>query len=409
MKAFYFLIPFCLVGIFYYYPQYIKYVVASGTIFILIGLAIYLINALLEQIEMSKVKVHKEKIVYLNDHGLPPISLHDIMSGRYNKDILNLSANNLPGIYNRSTFTTSYAPVQEVVQEEAKPKVLEVMENSDAAILFGQRGSGKTNLLQHFVAQAAKKGKVIVCDPHSFPGKWGMVKVIGEQRNFAAIDLAVQDTIAEMHKRATQLGQGLVTEEELQADPYYLIIDEILTVVQNVSESFKSNIRQLIAESRKFGIVLIIASQGYGVQAIGLERFQDLKRSLLLVQLRLTSTDERKAFISLGKEEPREAELPGKFKTSVRARLNPVTIPYTMPAPEEIERTEQNTNITPFPVINSSVPSIPSYKNITEAIKGEMRKDKGGYTATKYEEYKTIVLERIRNNEIQIEKLKSRG
>ena len=399
MKIIYFLVPFCLVAIFYYYPDYIKYIAATGTIGVLLAFAIYIINSLLEHIEISKIRIQKERIVDLNAHGLPPVPLQDILSGRYIRETLNLSANNLPGIYGK--YTTTVSPIvqeeQVIMQEEPKPKVLEVMERSDAAILFGQRGSGKTNLLKHFVAQAATKGEVIVCDPHSSPGKWGNVKVIGEQRNFAAIDLAVQDTVAEMHKRAVALGNGEVTEEELQTSPYYLVIDEILTIVQNVPDSFKSNIRQLIAESRKFGIILIIASQGYGVVALGLERFKDLKRSLLLVRLSLDSTGERKALIGLGDEEPKEAELPGMFKTSIRARVNPVTIPF------ELERTEQNTSIISFPTL---IDSVPSYKNITEAIKGEMRKDKGGYTATKYEEYKVIVLERIRNGEIKVEKLK---
>lgn len=62
--------------------------------------------------------------------------------------------------------------------------LLAELDTVQRCLIVGASDSGKTTLLQHIITRRLATSKVVVIDPHAYPGKWGGCIVVGTGRNY---------------------------------------------------------------------------------------------------------------------------------------------------------------------------------------------------------------------------------
>lgn len=171
--------------------------------------------------------------------------------------------------------------------------VLSVLRNEQAVLVVGAKGTGKTTLLLHMMRHYRN---VLVLDPHSAPGKWGNALVVGNGRNYAAIEAHLAAVVRLMTRRYDEIGSGQVAEGN--HEKLLVVIDEGRSIMLNcetASESFKT----LLTEARKTNIDVIVANHSSLVTALGFRGASDLKEGLAQVHLKKVG-DVRSAVVDLG-------------------------------------------------------------------------------------------------------------
>ena len=181
----------------------------------------------------------------------------------------------------RATVTIEQpAELKTVAPEPTIPALLDELENEQAILVVGAKGSGKTTVLRWLLHGMTN---AVVFDPHNAPSKWGKCHVIGGGRNYQAIEMNLCQIERFMDKRFKQMDSGEVVEGEFK--PLWVCIDEgrsIMLKTASGGEVFKT----LLTEARKVAINIILANHSSLVGALGLEGASDLKEGLALVHLR---------------------------------------------------------------------------------------------------------------------------
>ena len=94
---------------------------------------------------------------------------------------------------------------------------------SNCLLMFGGQGSGKTSFVEWYANEKAAQGEeVIVFDVHRKFGAWKGLRVVGDGRNYQAID----DEILQLEKRITARYEQLATVEDFNPRPITLIFEE---------------------------------------------------------------------------------------------------------------------------------------------------------------------------------------
>jgi hypothetical protein len=94
---------------------------------------------------------------------------------------------------------------------------------SNCLLFFGGQGSGKTSFVEWYANEKTNQGnEVIVFDVHRKFGAWKGLKVVGDGRNYQAID----DEILQLEKRITVRYQQFATVEDFNPRPITLIFEE---------------------------------------------------------------------------------------------------------------------------------------------------------------------------------------
>ena len=94
---------------------------------------------------------------------------------------------------------------------------------SNCILMFGGQGSGKTSFVEWYANQKAEQGdEVIVFDVHRKFGAWKGLRVVGDGRDYQAID----DEILQLEKRITARYQQFATVEDFNPRPITLIFEE---------------------------------------------------------------------------------------------------------------------------------------------------------------------------------------
>ena len=94
---------------------------------------------------------------------------------------------------------------------------------SNCILMFGGQGSGKTSFVEWYANQKAEQGdEVIVFDVHRKFGAWKGLRVVGDGRDYQAID----DEILQLEKRITARYQQFATIEDFNPRPITLIFEE---------------------------------------------------------------------------------------------------------------------------------------------------------------------------------------
>jgi len=143
--------------------------------------------------------------------------------------------------------------------------------------VLGDTGSGKTSLVQWLIkTHYPQSSEVLVLDPHDKKGQWGDFPTIGRGRNFDAVELALERMVEEMDRR---YGTG-----DYDHPPKILIIEEIPAIAAKCKNAM-SSIACLTLEARKVGIFLILLSQGWEVDSLGIKGKGSIRKSFLFISL----------------------------------------------------------------------------------------------------------------------------
>lgn len=186
--------------------------------------------------------------------------------------------------------------------------LLTALDSVQRGLIVGASNSGKTTLLQHIVARKQLASKVIVIDPHAYPGKWAGCMVIGAGRNYLEIEKALDALVRLMTKRYDEIGKGLVVE--MGHNKVTIVIDEWRAIVYNVKGSGEA-IAALLTESRKAAFTVFVGTHSERVKALGIEGEGDLKDGFGIVRLSNVNGI-RRATLDIGNGEI-QAVLPGPF------------------------------------------------------------------------------------------------
>ena len=188
--------------------------------------------------------------------------------------------------------------------------LLPQLDTVQRCLIAGESDSGKTTLLQWIVARRLIVSRLIVIDPHSYPGKYpSSAKVIGMGRNYDEIERGLNALIQLMTKRYGEIGRGEVAE--MAHGKITIVIDEWRAIVQNLGKAAGVAIGALLTESRKAAFSVFVATHSERVKALGIEGEGDLKDGFVIVRLSMVNGT-RQATIDRGGGEL-AALLPGPF------------------------------------------------------------------------------------------------
>lgn len=163
----------------------------------------------------------------------------------------------------------------EAMQEtsaDIMPDLLSVILPLDCLMIWGGRGSGKTNFLQHLAREKVKAGEDLwIIDPKpSKPGKWPYgVTVIGHGHNYQEIVSVSERYQAELENRKADFDR---TEHFQKVT---LIVDELYLLNLKI-KGFIDMVLPLLLEGREYNIHMILISQSKTAGSMGLSGKYDL-------------------------------------------------------------------------------------------------------------------------------------
>jgi hypothetical protein len=189
--------------------------------------------------------------------------------------------------------------------------LLAALDNFQRVLIVGASDSGKTTLLQWLVARRLPVSKVVIIDPHGWPGKWPAgAMIIGTGRAYADIDRALTALVQLMGNRYDQIGRGEVAE--MGHDKMTILIDEWRAITANLGRPAGDAIKALLTESRKAAFSVFVASHSDRAKPLGLEGEYDLKDGFAVVRLAVVN-GQRLATLDTGSGET-PAALPGPYR-----------------------------------------------------------------------------------------------
>ena len=210
--------------------------------------------------------------------------------------------------------------------------LITVLNQSERCLIVGASKSGKTTVLQHLVQAKQSNSKVIIIDPHAYPGKWSIgCEVYGLGRDYAAIDDTLARLIGLMTQRYQEIAKG-----NLVHSPVTVVIDEWRAITHNLDNAAGA-IKTLLTESRKANFSIFVASHSDRAKPLGLQGEYDLKQGFTVIRL-IFDTYRHFATVDFG-EGQQSLTLPGAFSEPLQGELvDIVDLP-------EIELTEREQSI----------------------------------------------------------------
>ncbi len=159
--------------------------------------------------------------------------------------------------------------------------------NYDAHVmLVGGTGSGKSTIARALLAARAQTDKIVILDPHgrldyNDPNQehlndWLGLVSVGVGRDFPAIARMIETLHAEFNRRGVpgnKLGQGIT-----------VFMDEVPAIVDETDGSMEYVVKW-IRETRKYGIRVVMLTQGKEVKTLGIEGEGSVRDSLKTVLL----------------------------------------------------------------------------------------------------------------------------
>jgi hypothetical protein len=225
---------------------------------------------------------------------------------------LNRPPAQIPATLPRANITVTAPPPREA------PAALPVARRG-CWLVAGKRDSGKTTALKAIAAR--RRGTIIVVDPRDWEGKWsGVSRVVGRGGDYAAIEaFLVEEMEAILTERGKRLGDG-VPDRVLQADPVFVMIDELAAIVERLGASCMTSPRRWMYEMRQMGGDLLLSTPSLHVRAMGLKDYGDVRR---MFDFTLALGD---IAVAQFPEMARAMARPAVLSTLTAAR--PVVIPY---------------------------------------------------------------------------------
>jgi hypothetical protein len=146
-------------------------------------------------------------------------------------------------------------------------------------MLLGKTGSGKSVLAEWLLKQLG--GKMTAITPHYSPKDWRGMRVVGGGRDFEAIAAEFTELVEEMDRRYELYNKGVTSFEQ-----WSIAVDELPAIMaSDICCEVPNQLKQLIRESRKVRIRLILLTQGAEVKALKMEGEGSIRDSLTFIRL----------------------------------------------------------------------------------------------------------------------------
>jgi hypothetical protein len=169
-------------------------------------------------------------------------------------------------------------PELPLLPESGLQPVLPAIIGSQRLLVAGGMGSGKTNLLRWIAAEKSKASRVLVIDTHAAPGLWPVdpQAVLGRGRNWAGVEMALQNLLGIMDRRYKDIDAGTVGYRGHEI--ITVIADEWTMIPQMIgADTIKNYSKPVLVESRKVGIDFVLATHDTTVEALGTKGMSGLK------------------------------------------------------------------------------------------------------------------------------------
>jgi len=153
-----------------------------------------------------------------------------------------------------------------------RPDLMQAVLDLDCLMIWGGRGSGKTNFIQHLAQEKVLKGEDLwIIDPKpGRPGKWPQgVNVIGQGHNY-------QEIMAIGEKYEFELECRKVQFQNVEEFPKVTLIVDELYLLNLKIKGFTDMILPLLLEGREYNIHMILISQSKTAESIGFKGKYDL-------------------------------------------------------------------------------------------------------------------------------------
>lgn len=149
-------------------------------------------------------------------------------------------------------------------------------------LIVGETHSGKSTSARAVLAGRVQAGdKIAILDPHGSPTNWGGIRAIGAGRDFAAIEGAMVELLAEMTKRYKLLAE----DANYQPEPLSIFVDEWPAIQTACKKTAARFITELSQEGRKAGLRLVMLTQSDLVASLGIEGKGDIRSNFTMLLL----------------------------------------------------------------------------------------------------------------------------
>lgn len=241
-----------------------------------------------------------------------------------NKQILAIDTNQADPLRHAQIFSAQQHPLIEDKQaQKSLPNVVDLMLKSQRMLLVAPSGSGKTNLLKHYISRLGDK-RLIIIDPHS-PNLVLGRDVIGAGLNFEAIRSCMLDI---MHDISQGYEHGNIAQNgDLGKENVWLVIDEWRDILKNVGTLATEFLEQLLIRSRKRGYKVLLMNQNDTAKSWGLDGDMGLLQTCAKFSIKHDPVEEtRQAFYGWTKSEMRELSMPNVFGGQLEIRSDQLII-----------------------------------------------------------------------------------
>lgn len=232
-----------------------------------------------------------------------------------------------PDDFNVLKWSAFYSRKQKVIDSLAQPlalqaqlppglpPVLPVLVDLQRVLIVGGMGSGKTNLMRWLAAAKQAQSRVLVIDTHAKPGLWPIgCHVIGAQRNYEAVETALDRLVNMMQRRFEEIGRG---EKDYREHEIITLCSDEWTMLPEIigQKEIQRYTKPLLVESRKAGLDFVLAAHDTTVKAIGVEGMGGLREAFdaIVRTRRDQATGQYLCTVQFNKDDIREFTAPPVF------------------------------------------------------------------------------------------------
>lgn len=192
---------------------------------------------------------------------------------------LETQAMQLPSFQQPQALPVAQQPVLMPAQTELNWQ--EILTAAHLAVV-GKTGSGKSALTQWLASNLG--GDIAVYDSDASPSEWQGLNVVGRGANYEAIAAAMQDDLDELQRRTQARANGqhdfLPMVRILEESP------ETLSALKDAGlEIGYKWLKGILRRGRKYGVKLILLSQGFSVRSLRIEGEGELRDNIAVLRL----------------------------------------------------------------------------------------------------------------------------
>jgi len=191
-------------------------------------------------------------------------------------------------------------------EPERREMLLDLMPYAEHWLMVGSTQSGKTTAMIHLALAYQRQGaRVTALDIHASKNPWPF-PAVGRGRDFEAVAASLAATHDALNKRS---GTG-------QDSPaLVVVVDEWPAVVDgclDAGHDVRRYLRELVREGAKFGITIILAAHGDGVEDLGTQGRKSVRDNFQIVYFSHRWKSRNEAAIGSIRE-PEFIDLPGPY------------------------------------------------------------------------------------------------